>query len=92
MSASFYLLRVHHPNSPESVLAELRASLMANRTLMDTSMAGSPVASKEKIYAEIQTVMILGAPFDDITPIGFLDPLSRVTLKSWGMSLAAGGL
>ena len=56
MSASFYLLRVHHPNSPESVLAELRASLMANRTLMDTSMAGSPVADKENIYAKIQTV------------------------------------
>ena len=40
------LLRVHHPESPESFLAELSASLMANRTLMDTNIAGSPVARK----------------------------------------------
>ena len=31
-------------------------------------------------------------PFDDITPMGFLAFFRSVTLKSWGMSLAAGGL
>ncbi len=31
-------------------------------------------------------------PLEERTPEGFLALLSRVTLKSWGMSLAAGGL
>ncbi len=31
-------------------------------------------------------------PLEERTPAGFLALLSRVTLKSWGMSLAAGGL
>ena len=31
-------------------------------------------------------------PFDDITPMGFLAFFRSVTRKSWGMSLAAGGL
>jgi len=34
----------------------------------------------------------LDKPLEERTPEGFLALLSRVTLKSWGMSLAAGGL
>ena len=52
----FYLLSVHHPESPASFLAELSASLMANRTLMDTNIAGSPVAEIiiENLYIKLK--------------------------------------
>ena len=39
-------LSCHQPESPASFLAESRADLMANNTLIDMSMPGSPVAVK----------------------------------------------
>ena len=41
-------LSCHQPVRPESSLAELTASLMANRTAMDISIPGSPVAEQNR--------------------------------------------
>ena len=58
---------------------------MAKRTEMDMRRAGSPVAL-------VGGMAVRWGTLEDTTPCWFLVLGSRVVLKSWGMSLAAGGL
>ena len=112
--------RRHQPARPALFLLELRASLIAKRTLMPINKAGSPVAAQKiksvdillspKLYFSVKRILSFFVdykymymysmfcfvfrflPLEERTPLGFLAFLSRVTLKSWGRSFAAGGL